>query len=127
MATVLGTLIQNGIDAAASPPGAEDRAPWVQVEIRQPGTIVEIGVRDSGPGVDSTIAPEVFEHGFTTKAAQDGERGIGLALTRLICHRRGGEVEIRNTDDGSEFVARMTVTPAHSRKAPTSTSPAGPQ
>ena len=87
---------------------------------------MELAVHDSGPGVDSTIAPEVFEHGFTTKAAQDGERGIGLALTRLICRRRGGEVEIRNTDDGAEVVARMTVTPAEPK--PTSgakTSPAG--
>ena len=64
------------------------------------------------PRRNSTIAPEVFEHGFTTKAAHDGERGIGLALTRLICRRRSGEVEIRNTDDGAEVVARMTVTPA---------------
>ena len=125
LSTVLGNLIQNGIDAAASSPPAEDRAPWVQVEIRQPGSTVEITVSDSGPGVDSTIATEVFEHGFTTKAAQDGERGIGLALTRLICRRRGGEVEIRNTKDGAEFVARMTITPAEPREAPTTTSAAG--
>jgi two-component system CitB family sensor kinase len=125
LSTVLGNLIQNGIDAAASSPPAEDRAPWVQVEIRQPGSTVEITVSDSGPGVDSTIATEVFEHGFTTKAAQDGERSIGLALTRLICRRRGGEVEIRNTNDGAEFVARMTITPAEPREAPTTTSAAG--
>ena len=125
VATVLGNLIQNGIDAAASSPPADDRAPWVQVEIRQPGSTVEITVSDSGPGVDSTIATEVFEHGFTTKAAKDGERGIGLALTKLICRRRGGEVEIRNTSDGAEFVARMTITPAEPREAPTIASAAG--
>jgi two-component system CitB family sensor kinase len=125
LATVLGNLIQNGIDAAASSPASENRSPWVQVEIRQPGSTVEIIVSDSGPGVDATIATEVFEHGFTTKAAQDGERGIGLALTRLICRRRGGEVEIRNTHDGAEFVARMTITPAEKREAPTSASAAG--
>ncbi len=119
VSTVLGNLIQNGIDAAASSPAAEERAaPWVRVEIRQKGSVVEIAVRDSGPGVDSTIATEVFVHGFTTKAAQDGERGIGLALTRLICRRRGGEVEIRNTEDGAEAVARMTVTPAEPRPTP---------
>jgi len=125
VATVLGNLIQNGIDAAASSPPADDRAPWVQVEIRQPGSTVEITVSDSGPGVDATIATEVFEHGFTTKAAKDGERGIGLALTKLICRRRGGEVEIRNTNDGAEFVARMTITPAEPREAPTIASAAG--
>jgi len=71
--------------------------------------------------VDATIATEVFEHGFTTKAAQQGERGIGLALTRLICHRRGGEVEINNTDHGAEFVARMTIIPAQARPAAATT------
>ena len=125
VATVLGNLIQNGIDAAASSPQADDRAPWVQVEIRQPGSTVEITVRDSGPGVDSTIATEVFEHGFTTKAAKDGERGIGLALTKLICRRRGGEVGVRNTNDGAEFLARMTITPAEPREAPATASAAG--
>ena len=113
VATVLGNLISNGIDAAASCriPGQEA---WVQVEIRQAGRTAELRVRDSGPGVDARIATEVFEHGFTTKAAQDGERGIGLALTRLICRRWGGEVEVSNTADGAEFVARMTIAPADS-------------
>ena len=111
VATVLGNLVQNGIDAAASVSGREGGS-WVQVEIHQSGRAVELIVSDNGPGVDATIATEVFEHGFTTKAAQDGERGIGLALTRLICRRRGGEVEINNTADGARFVARMTITPA---------------
>jgi signal transduction histidine kinase len=71
--------------------------------------VVEIVVRDSGPGVSTTIASEVFEHGFTTKAARDGERGIGLALIRRICRTRGGDVEVRATDAGAEFAAWMTV------------------
>lgn len=74
---------------------------------------VEIVVRDSGPGVDSGIAAEVFVHGFTTKAAREGNRGIGLALTRMVCRRRGGEVLIRSVspsrETGAEFVARMAV------------------
>lgn len=125
VATVLGNLIQNGIDASASHPARGNTSPWVQVAIHQSGSTVELIVSDSGPGVDSTIAPEVFEHGFTTKAARDGERGIGLALTKLVCRRRGGEVEIHNTDDGAEFVARMIITPAEPREVMTSTAAAG--
>ena len=126
LGTVLGNLIQNAIDAAAGTPQADGRAPWVEVEIRQSGSTVEITVSDSGPGVDATIATEVFEHGFTTKAARDGERGIGLALTKLDCRRRGGEVEIHNTRDGAQFVARMTITPADARETPAPpASPAG--
>ena len=121
VATVLGNLVQNGLDAAASR-RVEGQESWVAVEIRQSGSTVELRVRDSGPGVDATIATEVFEHGFTTKAARDGERGIGLALTRLICRRRGGEVEINDTADGAEFVARMSIQPAGSAAAPVTVS-----
>ncbi len=120
VATVLGNLVQNGIDAASSR-RIDGQDAWVQVQIRQSGSAVELTVSDSGPGVDATIATEVFEHGFTTKAAQEGERGIGLALTRLICHRRGGEVEINNTDQGAEFVARMTIIPAPAKPAASAT------
>jgi signal transduction histidine kinase len=80
------------------------------------GRTAELRVGDSGPGVGVRIATEVFEHGFTTKAAQNGERGIGLALTRLICRRWGGEVEVTNTADGAEFVARMTIAPAETNE-----------
>ncbi len=111
VATVVGNLVQNGVDAAmADAPG------WVEVEIRQTADVVEIVVRDSGPGVASSIASEVFEHGFTTKAARGGERGIGLALIRRICRTRGGDVEVRSAAAGAEFAAWMTVRPAPVRE-----------
>jgi signal transduction histidine kinase len=52
------------------------------------------------------IAEEVFRHGFTTKAAeQGGQRGLGLALTRQTCLNRGGSISV----DGSAFTARLPV------------------
>ena len=119
VATVLGNLVQNGVDAVTSAPttGAAPDGPigWVEVDVRQTDDVVEVVVRDSGPGVATTIASEVFEHGFTTKAARDGERGIGLALIRRICRTRGGDVEVRGTAAGAEFAAWMTVQPAPER------------
>lgn len=107
VATVLGNLVDNAVDAAAA--GDDGRDAWVEVELRQDASSVEIVVRDSGPGVAPELAQEVFSHGFTTKAAQQGGRGIGLALTRLVCERRGGEVAVANTPDGAMFTARMSV------------------
>ena len=52
------------------------------------------------------LADEVFRHGFTTKAAEQGQRGLGLALTRQACLRRGGSVRVRN-EDGAVFTARL--------------------
>ena len=108
VATVLGNLVDNAVDAAASGAKEGDDA-WVEVELRQDASSVEIVVRDSGPGVAPELAQEVFLHGFTTKAAQGGDRGIGLALTRLVCKRRGGEVSVANTQAGAMFTARMSV------------------
>ncbi|MEU8700078.1 ATP-binding protein [Streptomyces sp. NPDC048680] len=107
VATVIGNLVDNAVDAAAA--GADHHDAWVEVELRQDTSSVEIVVRDSGPGVTPELAQEVFLHGFTTKAAQEGERGIGLALTRLVCERRSGEVAVTNTPDGAVFTARMSV------------------
>jgi sensor histidine kinase regulating citrate/malate metabolism len=111
VATVLGNLVDNAVEAvtgAADPAGGEPA--WVEVEVRRDASCVEIVVRDSGPGVTPDLAREVFTHGFTTKAARDGERGIGLALTRLVCHRRGGEVAVGGSGRGAVFTARLSVT-----------------
>lgn len=105
VATVVGNLVDNAIDAATGSPDA-----WVEVALHQDATTVEVVVRDSGPGVAPEVAQEVFTHGFTTKAAESGERGIGLALTRLVCQRRGGEVALSNTEDGAVFRAQLSVT-----------------
>lgn len=107
VATVVGNLVDNAVDAAAAGEAGHDA--WVEVELRQDASTVEIVVRDSGPGVAPELAQEVFSHGFTTKAAQEGERGIGLALTRLVCKRHGGEVAVSNTAAGAMFTARLTV------------------
>ncbi|MBV1940012.1 ATP-binding protein [Streptomyces sp. BV286] len=112
VATVVGNLVDNAVDAASVAAAAREpdgHEAWVEVELRQDASSVEIVVRDSGPGVAPELAREVFSHGFTTKAAQEGERGIGLALTRLVCERHGGEISVTNTPDGAMFTARMTV------------------
>ncbi|XVQ14882.1 ATP-binding protein [Spirillospora sp. CA-255316] len=101
LVTVVGNLVENALDALAG--GGDD---WIEVAIRHDGGAVAVVVRDSGPGVAPDIAAEVFAHGFTTKAAGYGPRGLGLALTRQACTRRGGSVEVRNAG-GAEFTALL--------------------
>jgi sensor histidine kinase regulating citrate/malate metabolism len=107
LATVIGNLVDNAVDAAASDDDTGDA--WVEVELRQDASSVEVVVRDSGPGLPPEVAREVFAHGFTTKAAQEGERGIGLALTKLVCERHSGEISVANTADGAMFTAHMPL------------------
>ena len=104
VSTVLGNLVDNALDAAA---GARD--PFVAVEVVEHAGAVRIQVRDSGPGVDSTMQHRVFTHGFSTKDSEPGDdHGIGLALVRVICRKRGGDVTVHN-DSGAVFVATLPM------------------
>ncbi|RBM13006.1 histidine kinase [Prauserella sp. PE36] len=101
LVTVVGNLVDNALDALRGADGDD----WVEVGITSDATAVSVVVRDSGPGVAPEIATEVFTHGFTTKAAEHGgPRGLGLALTRQTCRRRGGSVEVHNAG-GAVFTA----------------------
>ncbi|MCF7553411.1 ATP-binding protein [Pseudonocardia sp. WMMC193] len=98
LVTVLGNLVDNALDAVSG------RGPdgWVEIDIAEREGAVHVRVRDSGPGVASDLAEEVFRHGFTTKAAESpGGRGLGLALVREVCLRRSGSVAV----SGSTFTA----------------------
>ena len=107
--TVMGNLIDNAFDAAAG--GTE---PEVRVLLTHDGEVVTVTVHDSGPGVDSTIGELVFTRGFTTKGtAKPQEHGIGLAIVRVICRNRGGDIVVSN-DQGAVFVATL---PARARQA----------
>jgi sensor histidine kinase regulating citrate/malate metabolism len=104
VSTVLGNLVDNALDAAGAGPN-----PFVTVEVLQLDGVVRIQVRDSGPGVDTGMEQRVFTHGFSTKQSEPGDgRGIGLALVRVVCRNRGGDVSVHN-DGGAVFVANLPV------------------
>jgi sensor histidine kinase regulating citrate/malate metabolism len=104
VATVVGNLVDNALDAAAG-----SSRPWVEVALGLVDGEVDVVVRDSGPGVPAGMEREIFRRGVTTKDAQ-GERGIGLSLVHLVCTRRGGDVTA-TSDGGSAFTARLPVHP----------------
>jgi two-component system CitB family sensor kinase len=102
--TVLGNLIDNALDAASGAP-----EPRVAVELTTQDSMVVVKVRDSGPGVESAIGDRVFAHGYSTKTATSGSpRGIGLALVRVVCRNRGGDVTGHNAG-GAVFVATLPI------------------
>ena len=54
---------------------------------------VEVEVRDTGRGISDEDLDQVFQQGWSTKRGWNGAgTGFGLALTRLVCRRRGGDV-----------------------------------
>jgi sensor histidine kinase regulating citrate/malate metabolism len=100
--TILGNLVDNALDAA---PDAGGR---VRISLSENGSgTVRLVVRDNGPGVPTDELDTVFVRGFSTKGAEPGvSRGIGLALVRMVCDKRGGEVSVTN-DDGAVFAVSL--------------------
>jgi sensor histidine kinase regulating citrate/malate metabolism len=110
LTTVVGNLVDNALDATTS--CADGR---VRVRVLEKDGSVDVRVQDSGRGVPAVDADLVFTQGYSTKvdAAGDG-RGFGLALTRLVCRRRGGDVRVHN-DGGAVFTATLPVEPGAGR------------
>jgi sensor histidine kinase regulating citrate/malate metabolism len=101
---VIGNLVDNAMEATG-PEG------WVELMVRHHGgqtdPVVEVRVIDSGPGLDKSIAEDVFSIGRSTKDLA-GRRGLGLALVHQACLRRGGSVSV-DTEDATTFCAYLPV------------------
>lgn len=97
---VVGNLVANAIDALDGAAGT------IEVSVQADAGGLRVRVGDSGPGIAPDLVDEVFREGFTTKAAHSGPRGLGLALTRQACLRRGGWVRVANSD-GAVFTALL--------------------
>lgn len=107
---VLGNLIDNAMDAAAT--GAER---WVGVSLRpsKNGGIV-LEVSDGGDGIPSDLRERVFTQGFSTKPANNHGRGVGLALVRAVVAGVGGTVEL----SAHPTTFTVTLPPARGRRSP---------
>jgi sensor histidine kinase regulating citrate/malate metabolism len=109
LVTVVGNLIDNAIDAAAT--GSAPRE--VQVELQLDEGVLEVRVEDTGPGLTEEQARRAFDLGWSTKDGGSGApaglgRGLGLALVASTVRRHGGEVGVR-PGPGAEFRVTLPV------------------
>ena len=94
---VLLNLIQNAMDAMQENDPSKRR---IKIQSKTPDmNIIEITVKDTGPGFSKDVTHKVFEPFFTTKAHG---RGMGLAICRSIIEAHGGQFLINpNTNNNS--------------------------
>ena len=90
-------LLANAVDASLARDSEPVRATW-----RLAGSAVLVTIEDRGLGIAN--AENLFVPFYTTKPAGSG---VGLALAQQIARAHGGEIQLRNREDGEG--ARATV------------------
>ncbi|NQX34660.1 sensor histidine kinase [Herbiconiux sp. VKM Ac-2851] len=103
--TVLGNLVDNGIDAAAR----SERTPrWVEVEALRHGDELHLSVMDSGDGAGGGPAPAAVAQPEGPEAVHG--HGIGLRLSADVARRHGGRLWLAMagaSDHGAVFCAEL--------------------
>lgn len=101
---LMRNLLDNSLrhnDPAAAPP---------EMHVRLQGGVVEIEVRDYGPGVPPEHLPhlaQAFYRPDTARQRATGGVGLGLYLCRLVAQAHGGSLQVRNADPGLAVTARL--------------------
>jgi two-component system sensor histidine kinase CreC len=90
----LTNLLENALEF--SPPGGV-----IEASLRRDGERLHVAIADHGPGVPDFALGRVFER-FYSLPRPDGARssGIGLSFVREVAALHGGEVRLRNREDG---------------------------
>ncbi|NRP73018.1 Sensor protein RstB [Ensifer psoraleae] len=96
-ARLIGRLVRNLMQNALRHGG-----PPVTATVVRAGSMVELRVRDHGPGIPDSESARVFEPFYRPSGRSEatGGWGLGLALVRQIAERHGGAVRYESPSDG---------------------------
>jgi len=102
MRQVLHNMFKNAMEAC----GSEQRCKLLLgLSHIADGDMVELIVRDNGPGVPQEQAERLFEPYVTTKSKGTG---LGLAIVKKIIEEHGGSIWLDTAyHDGAEFIIRL--------------------
>lgn len=102
LVTLLGNLIDNGLDAVQQADIKE-----LNIRFSFPGDVWEIEIHDSGPGVAEAKIPQMFNRGYSTKGKN---RGIGLFLVSAALDKLNGTMDVSsNPGYGMNFLIRIPL------------------
>jgi signal transduction histidine kinase len=96
---VLLNLLLNAVEASS--PGQS-----VEVRCSPQQETLTISVTDHGPGIPEEVRPYVFDAFFTTKP---NGTGLGLAVSREIVGRHGGQLDFQTGPAGTTFRLRLPL------------------
>ena len=106
--TVVGSLVDNAIDAALRGGGPR----WVTVALAVEQDALRVAVHDSGDGVPARFRGVVFTKGWTTKDTETAglaHHGFGLAVAQAAAYRLGAEISLASSPEGTLNQFQVTV------------------
>lgn len=85
-----------------------DGSPWL-----------DLCVQDTGVGIDPNLKEQIFEHrdSFVSLPSHKSGLGIGLAISRRICHLMGGVIEVCDNEGGARFRVLLPLPPVEAGMA----------
>lgn len=103
---VFRNILENALAASPIPAEIEIAASGSD---HDGGSVVQVAVRDNGPGVSAERRPLIFEPFHTSKAKGTG---LGLAIAKRIVDAHGGSIEAPATEhSGAVFVVTLPKGP----------------
>ncbi|MFI7587939.1 ATP-binding protein [Spongisporangium articulatum] len=112
LVTVVGNLVDNGIEAALRGPGPRR----VEVGAQLDDGRLRVRVANTGPALTPQDQDRMFARGWTTK---DGDgHGLGLALVEQAVRRAGGVITVTSHEAGADDVSTTFEVDLPVRSAP---------
>jgi len=84
--------------------------PPISIEAERVGDLVELRVRDHGPGVPPELVSQLFtkfDRGDTQATRATQGTGLGLSIVKALAEANHGEVGYRKEPTGGCFVVRL--------------------
>jgi signal transduction histidine kinase len=97
--SALGEILRNAVEAMPEKGVLALRAANLRVDdglgALEPGSYVEIQIRDTGPGIEGARLERIFEPFQSTKP-RESAFGLGLALAHSLVRKMGGDIRIES-------------------------------
>lgn len=95
----------------------------IRVSADHDANMVDLTVRDNGPGIAAEVLPKIFDRFFSTKSGPDasgkGGSGLGLAACRDIVEEHHGRIRVESTvGKGTSFTIKLPAAAAATVKTP---------
>ncbi len=95
---VLWNLLENAVRAM-------NGKGTITVSVRAMGDFLQVGVRDTGPGIAPNLTEKIFE---PFQSQFEGGTGLGLAIVYQIVQAHGAKIFVRSTSgNGAEFILEI--------------------